>query len=193
MHDPIGQFDDWFKEALACGAIREPSAMVLATASLDAAPSARVVLLKSYASAGFTFYTNLQSRKADELLSNPQAALCFYWMPLDKQVRIEGSISRIDDATADDYFASRDRGKQVGAWASAQSQPMEHRAELEQKIAEIEKLYNGRDIPRPPHWSGFRLAPQRIEFWQQGEFRLHQRDIYTKADRSGWDHQLLYP
>ena len=192
MQHPHTLFRDWFAQAQTTASISEPTAMTLATAHTDGAPSARIVLLKAYDERGFVFYTNTQSRKGQELDANPRAALVFYWMPLDKQVRIEGSISRVSDVEADAYFASRERLKQAGAWASLQSQPLDARGTLEARTAAIDAEYAGRDIPRPPHWTGYRLTPERMEFWHQREGRLHEREVYTRhAD--GWAHTLLYP
>lgn len=166
--------------------------MTLATATASGAPSARIVLLKAYDERGFVFYTNLTSRKGQEMIENPQASLLFYWPTLDQQIRIEGMLSRVTDAEADAYFASRERHRQAGAWASLQSQPLDSRETLLQRAEEIEKQYEGKDIPRPPHWSGTRLAPHKIEFWHQRDARLHEREVYTKTGH-GWSHTLLYP
>lgn len=166
--------------------------MTLATATATGAPSARIVLLKAYDERGFVFYTNFTSRKGAEFLENPKAALVFYWAPLDKQVRIEGTLSPVSDAEADAYFASRERHRQAGAWASLQSQPLDKRETLLARVEEIEAQYKGRDIPRPPHWTGMRLAPQRIEFWHQRDARLHDREVFTRSGQ-GWEHTLLYP
>lgn len=192
MENPIELFSGWLAAAEACASIREPTAMTLATATPDGTPSTRIVLLKQHDERGFVFYTNMDSRKSRELKANPKASLCFYWMPLDRQVRIDGTITAVADAEADAYFATRERGKQIGAWASLQSETLASRETLQRRIAVLEAEYQGKPIPRPPHWSGWRLSPQHIEFWQQGEFRLHQRDLYTRAS-NGWDHALLYP
>lgn len=192
--DPVVLFRTWFDEAKATSAIAEPTAMTLATATKDGKPSARIVLLKDVGEAGFTFYSNQQSRKGGELAGNPHAALCFYWMPLDKQVRIEGTVTPVDAKTADAYFASRGREKQLGAWASMQSQPMAAKGDLQTRIAQMDETYKNRDVPRPPHWSGWLLAPTRIEFWLQRDFRLHERVCFTRASASdAWVHQILYP
>lgn len=167
--------------------------MTLATAGVDAAPSARIVLLKSCDARGFLFYTNLTSRKSNELHDNPQAALCFYWMPLGRQVRIEGHVVQAEDAEADAYFAGRPRARQIGAWASFQSQPLESRDMLDARVAEMQTHYRGSDVPRPPHWSGWRVVPHRIEFWQASDVRLHERDCYTLCGDGTWQHTLLYP
>lgn len=194
MTDPIAQFSDWFAAARAHPGIKEPTAMTLATATQDGMPAARVVLLKEHGPEGFVFYGNMESRKFRELAANPNAALCFYWQPLDRQVRIEGRVAPVSNEEADAYFATRERGKQIGAWASLQSQPMKNRAEFEARIAEFTQRYDGQTIPRPPHWSGWRLVPTRLEFWSQGEFRLHERDVFTRTDESAsWQHTLVYP
>lgn len=166
--------------------------MTLATATPQGMPSARIVLLKAYDARGFVFYTNFTSRKGNEMLENPHAALVFYWPPLDKQVRIEGDLRPVSDAEADLYFATRERHRQAGAWASLQSQPLDQRSTLIERVAEIEAQYQNRTIPRPPHWSGMRLAPRRIEFWHQRDARLHDREVFTRTD-AGWEHTLLYP
>jgi pyridoxamine 5'-phosphate oxidase len=189
--DPIELFQEWFGEAHQCN-LPEPDAMTLATASFDGHPSARVVLLRHVDERGFVFYTNLNSRKGQELLANPHAALCFHWMPLKKQVRVEGTAVMVSDEEADRYFASRLRGSQLSAWASRQSEKMHSDTEFAEKIAFFTQKFEGQPIPRPPHWSGFRIIPQRIEFWQEGEFRMHIRDIYEKT-ATGWDSGKYYP
>lgn len=189
--DPLAIFRQWLDEATACSAIAEPTAMTLATATASGMPSARIVLLKEVSAQGFTFYSNQQSRKGSELATNPQAALCFYWMPLNKQVRIEGSAMPVDVAIADAYFATRGREKQLGAWASQQSQPMASRSDFEQRIADMAQQFPDH-VPRPPHWSGWVLNPSRIEFWLQRDFRLHERTCFTRA-HGAWQHHILYP
>lgn len=191
--DPIAKFSVWLAEAKATSAIKEPTAMTLATANAGGAPSARIVLLKDHGPLGFTFYTNLTSRKSGELKANPRAALCFYWMPLDRQVRIEGTITQAADADADAYFASRPRARQIGAWASLQSQPLPNREALDTRNAEFEQKFAGMDVPRPPHWSGWLLVPHSIEFWVNSDARLHERELYTRSANSTWQHGLLYP
>jgi pyridoxamine 5'-phosphate oxidase len=190
--DPFVKFQDWMKEAWA----QEPedaNAMTLATATPDGVPSARIVLLKGADAEGFVFYTNTQSRKGDEITANAQAALLFHWKPLGRQIRIEGHVERVTAAEADAYFASRPRISRLGAWASDQSRHLQERAELERRLAHYEATYPGDDIPRPPHWSGYRIVPARFEFWQNMPFRLHDRTVYTKSTGSGWTVSKLYP
>ncbi len=189
--NPIQRFKDLF-EIVSQNEIPESSATVLATATPDGQPSARVVLLKSCDDSGFVFYTNLASQKARELHDNPMAALCFYWPTLSVQVRAEGRTVLVSDAEADAYFASRPRGSQIGAWASKQSSVLASRSQLESAFEEYAKKYDGRDVPRPEFWSGFRLVPARIEFWQGRENRLHERHVYSR-DGERWDVALLYP
>lgn len=192
MQKPFQQFSEWLEEAKIHPEIAEPTAMTLATATLDGIPSARVVLLKGFSVDGFVFYTNLTSRKGEELKQNPHAALCFYWMKLDRQIRIEGMVAPVSTTDADAYFASRSRDRQIGAWASLQSQPLQSRAELDARVAELELQYANKEVPRPPHWSGWRLVPKSIEFWHQNWSRLHEREIYTR-DGDSWKQTLLYP
>lgn len=192
MRDPIAQFSTWFDEAKACKAIADASAMSLATVGADGQPSLRMVLLKGYDERGFVFYTNMESRKSKELAVNPKAALCFHWAPIHKQLRIEGVAERVDDAEADAYFATRPRESQLGAWASNQSESLASHDALLQSFKQVETQYAGKDIPRPPHWSGWRIAPQKIEFWQQGDFRLHKRILYTHAC-GAWARTILNP
>lgn len=189
--EPIALFTEWFEEARACPTIPDATAMTLATATTDGKPSARIVLLKDHAD-GFVFYTNTQSRKGAELFGNPHAALVFHWAPLQKQVRVEGPITPVSEAEADAYFATRDRLRQAGAWASLQSQPVDARDTLEHRVNDVLDRYDGQDIPRPPHWSGYRLHPNLIEFWHQREGRLHERDAFIRHGQ-GWQHSLLYP
>ena len=187
-------FVQLFDEARAAGE-PDPTAMVLATASLDARPSARTVLLKAVDPRGFAFYTHLDGRKGRELQANPHAALLFHW-PLVRdgvQVRVEGPVEIVGDAEADTYFASRPRGSQIGAWASKQSETLESREEFEQRVARVEREFEGREVPRPPRWTGLRVRPQRIEFWYGAPFRLHERCLY-EADAAGtWTRRMLYP
>lgn len=192
--EPFDLFASWLNEATQCTAIKEPTAMSLATANAQGTPSCRIVLLKAYDERGFTFFTNLESNKSKQLKTNPQAALCFYWMALDKQIRIEGAVESVSDSDADRYFASRARGSRIGAWASKQSRPLPTRETLEQSLDALEKTFEGKEIPRPPHWSGWRVVPRRIEFWIQGDYRIHDRWVYEKSSAHGlWEKTLLYP
>lgn len=172
--------------------VPEPAAVTLATATSDGKPSARVVLLKSSDENGFIFYTNLESRKAIELRENPFAALCFYWEPIHYQVRVEGQVEQLSEAEADDYFATRPRGSQIGAWASKQSAELTKKRTLIVRFLKYQKEFLGKEVLRPSFWSGFKLIPQRIEFWQRRENRLHVRELYTK-DGHNWLISTLYP
>ena len=189
--NPIKRFAELF-EKMQKTDVQEPAAVTLATATSDGKPSARVVLLKGFYENGFVFYTNLESRKAKELRANPFAALCFYWEPIQYQVRVEGPVERVSVNEADSYFASRARGSQIGAWASKQSSPLKNLEELDSRFKKYEKDFEDKPIPCPPFWSGFRLAPQRIEFWQRQENRLHVRELFTK-DKHNWLISTLYP
>ncbi len=192
VNNPIRIFDLWIKEASRHSLIKEPTAMSLATANNNGEVSNRIVLLKDYSEAGFTFYTNLTSLKSNQIKENPNAALCFYWMPLDRQIRITGKFSKISNEIADAYFASRPRGSQISAWASKQSMHLDRYETFEQKIVEIEKKFAEKTIPRPPFWSGFILEPKKIEFWEQKDFRRHERSLFTKY-ANGWRREMLYP
>ena len=189
--DPIARFQALFARA-ADGAPFDPVAVTLATATPDGRPSARVVLLRRVDERGFGFFTNYDSRKGRELLANPHAALCAYWPWLEEQARIEGEVVVADPAESDEYFAARPRGSQIGAWASLQSRELATREALESRYLEVEQQYAGRDVPRPPHWGGFRLIPRRLEFWRAGSYRLHERFLYERGE-TGWQLRLLYP
>ena len=189
--DPIALFDSWFAEARAAES-NEPEAMALATAAPDGRPSVRMVLLKSHGPQGFTFYTHEGSRKGEEIAANPNVALLFHWKALCRQVRIEVAASRVGAAEADAYFATRNRDSQIGAWASDQSRPMPDRATFEARFEEMKAKFEGMEVPRPETWSGFRVVPERIEFWTAREHRLHERRLFTRT-ASGWEEGLLYP
>lgn len=189
--DPFELFKQWFDAAEKSGLLL-PDAMTLATATVDARPSARMVLLKGFGENGFVFYTNLASRKAQELRDNPYAALVVYWGPLQRQVRAEGKVVRLSREQDAEYFSSRPRGSQIGAWASRQSEPLTDRKELHDKFRDHEDRFAGVDVPVPQFWGGFRLVPDRIEFWQGRINRLHDRLLFARTDR-GWSVHRLYP
>jgi pyridoxamine 5'-phosphate oxidase len=190
--DPFAKFQGWMDEAWA----HEPTdanAMTLATATPEGIPAARIVLLKGVDTRGFVFYTNISSRKGEELAANASAALLFHWKPLGRQVRIEGRAEAVTDAEADAYYATRPRISRLGAWASDQSRALGDRAELERRLASYEARYPGEEIPRPPYWSGFRVIPERFEFWQNMPFRLHDRTVYTRTANGSWTIGKLFP
>jgi pyridoxamine 5'-phosphate oxidase len=189
--DPHKLFEEWFAEAQ----LAEPNdanAMALATAGADGRPSLRMVLLKGHDERGFVFYTNLDSRKGGELAANPTAALLFHWKSLRRQVRIEGPVSAVEEKEADIYFATRSRDSQLGAWASDQSRPLDRRETFEARYQDMLERFEGGDVPRPPRWSGFRVLPERIEFWIDRAHRLHERRLFVR-DGKGWREGLLYP
>jgi pyridoxamine 5'-phosphate oxidase len=188
--EPLAPFRRWLDEAWK----GEPNAhaMALATTTSDGRPSARLVLLKGLDERGFVFYTNLESRKSKEFLANPHAALCFLWKSLNRQVRVEGFVELVADEEADAYFASRPRDSQIGAWASDQSQPLVSRTELERRVDEFSRRFGENEVPRPPYWSGFRVVPQRVEFWRERPSRLHDRILFTR-EGDGWRRERLFP
>ncbi|MFD1952501.1 pyridoxamine 5'-phosphate oxidase [Sphingomonas arantia] len=190
-NDPHALFDQWLAEATASEP-NDPQAMCLSTVAPDGRPSARMVLLKGH-DEGFVFYTNLESRKAGDLFATQVAALTFHWKSLRRQVRIEGAVSRVSDAEGDAYFATRGRDSQLGAWASEQSQPLDRRETFDAKFEAIKARFDGGPVPRPAHWSGFRVTPDRIELWQDRAHRLHERRLFTPDGQGGWTEGLLYP
>lgn len=189
--DPLQQLELWLKEAVAKG-LAEPTAMTLATASKDGAPAARMVLCKAVEDGGVTFFTNYESRKADDLAANPRAALVFFWQPLQRQVRLEGRIEKTSRAVSEAYFATRPRGSQIGAWASKQSRALAHFDDLAREFARLEAEFAGKTVPCPAHWGGYRLTPTTLEFWQGKESRLHDRVLCSRG-ASGWDLKQLAP
>jgi len=189
--DPIALFGEWWDEAHK-SEDAEPAAVALATATTEGRPSVRMVLLRGIDERGFVFYTNLESRKGEELAANPNAALVFHWKSLGRQVRVEGAAALVAPEEADAYFASRARGSQIGAWASAQSRPMASRRGLEKSVAKFAAKFGVGKVPRPEHWSGYRIVPDHIEFWSEGRFRLHERIVYHRTE-TGWDTERLFP
>lgn len=189
--DPVVQFGKWMEDALGEGLLL-PNTMTLATATADGRPSARMVLLKGFDHRGFVFYTNYDSRKGRELSENPAAALVFYWSRLERQVRVEGPVARVDAYESDAYFSTRPLESRLGAWASRQSAPLTTRAELEERLAEVSREYADGEVPRPPHWGGWLVRPEAIELWQGRPNRLHDRFLYTRRG-GGWDRVRLYP
>jgi len=191
MTDPIQLFDSWFAEARE-SELNDPEAVALATVGDDGRPAVRMVLMKGHGPDGFDFYTNGESDKGRQLAANPQGALLFHWKSLRRQVRAEGRVEPLSDAAADAYFESRGRDSQLGAWASDQSRPLDSRATFEQRFEDAKARFEGADVPRPPHWRGYRLVPDRIEFWTDRPHRLHERRLFTRSG-GGWDEGLLYP
>lgn len=189
--DPFALFDAWLQEAEA-GEPNDPNAMALATVDASGQPSVRMVLLKGYGPDGFVFYTNRESRKAADLAAVPKAGLLLHWKSLRRQIRIDGTVERVGDAESDAYFATRGRDSRLGAWASDQSRPLDTRETFEARFAAMQARFEGQDVPRPPHWGGYRVVPDRIEFWQDRAHRLHERRLFTR-DGDGWTEGLLYP
>jgi pyridoxamine 5'-phosphate oxidase len=189
--DPLDLFDTWYAEARA-SELNDSNAMALATVGADGQPSVRMVLLKGHGRDGFVFYTNRESRKAGELGEGSRAGLLFHWKSLRRQIRIEGPVSRVSDAESDAYFASRGRDSQLGAWASDQSRPLDARQTFEDRFEAVRTRFDGQDVPRPPHWGGYRVTPNRIEFWQDRAHRLHERRLFVPQGE-GWAEGLLYP
>jgi pyridoxamine 5'-phosphate oxidase len=194
VQNPLSRFKRLFAQAEAIdrSILPEPNAMSLATVGMNGNPSVRIVLMKGVDEDGFVFYTNLDGRKGRELRTRPAAAICFHWPPLEMQVRVEGSVTQVSDKEADEYFATRARASPIGAWASIQSQPIEQPDDLVNRVAEYEAKFAGQEVPRPPFWSGFRLHPERIEFWKSKPGRLHERHLYTRLGES-WTMETLYP
>ena len=190
--DPHALFEEWLAEA-RLGEPNDPTAMALATADAEGVPSVRMVLLKGHDERGFVFYSNLDSRKGGELAQRPRAALLFHWKSVRRQVRVEGPVEAVDDEEADAYFATRSRDSQLGAWASDQSRPLESRALFEERYEAMKQRFEGGEVPRPGRWSGWRVVPERIEFWTSREHRLHDRRLFTRNGDGGWDEGLLYP
>jgi len=191
MANPFALFDEWLAEARASEP-NDPEAMALATAGSDGSPSVRIVLLKGHGPEGFIFYTNDESAKGEQIAGNPRAALLFHWKSLRRQVRVEGLVERVPDRDADAYFATRSRDSQLGAWASDQSRSLENREIFEARYDDARRQFDGQDVPRPPHWGGYRVIPERIEFWVDRPHRLHERRLFVR-DGDSWSEGLLYP
>src|SRR5688572_1864710 len=194
VQNPLSRFNRLYAQAQSVdrAILPDPNAMSLATIGMNGAPSVRIVLMKGVDERGFVFYTNLEGRKGRDLRTHPIAAICFHWPSLEVQVRAEGSVTQVDDDEADEYFATRPRESQIGAWASIQSQPIEHASDLALRIAEVEERFDGKEVMRPPFWSGFRLRPDKIEFWKARPGRLHERHLYSRSGEN-WVMETLYP
>lgn len=191
--DPFVLFEEWFADAREYSGLKYSNAMTLATVDEFGLPDARIVLLKSFDRRGFVFYTNTRSQKGRQIAMDPRAALCFYWEPLMRQIRIRGSVERVSKAEADEYFATRPRMSRIGAWASDQSDPMADRSEFERRLRESDLKFPGDDVPRPLHWSGYRVVPEVFEFWFERDFRLHERTQFLRTKRGSWEGRLLFP
>ena len=189
----LQKFDDWYELAKNGCSVTDYTQFTLSTADEAGKPTGRILLLKEHDERGFVFYTNYNGKKSQDLDVNPYASMCFYWPEITKQIRIDGSVEKISPEQSDAYFATRGRGKHIGAWASKQSQEMSSADELQNRIKEFEEKYDGQDVPRPPHWGGWRLIPEKIEFWQEGEFRLHEREIFEKPENGEWVFKRLFP
>ena len=194
VQDPLSRFKRLFAQAEGVdrSILPEPNAMSLATVGMNGNPSVRIVLMKAVDEDGFVFYTNIEGRKGRELRIRPAAAICFHWPVLEVQVRAEGAVTQVNDRESDEYFATRSRASQIGAWASIQSQPIERADDLAERVAEYSRKFEGQEVPRPPFWAGFRLRPDRIEFWKSKPGRLHERHLYTRVG-DGWTMETLYP
>ncbi len=190
--NPFEQFKTWFNQALAAQ-LPEPNAMTIASATTDGKPYARIVLLKDYDERGFVFYTNYESHKGQQLVQNPWGAIAFWWTQLERQVRIEGRVEKVSELESDEYFQSRPKGSQLGAWASNQSQVIDSREVLERRLEQLKEEYENKQVPRPPHWGGFRVIPDEIEFWQGRPSRLHDRLLYRRSEDGTWKIQRLAP
>ncbi|MEM1378191.1 MAG: pyridoxamine 5'-phosphate oxidase [Pseudomonadota bacterium] len=191
--EPFALFERWMEDAKA-HEINDPNALSLATVDPDGLPNVRMVLLKGFDARGFVFYTNFESQKGNEILASMKAAMCFHWKSLQRQVRVRGTVSVVDDEEADAYYQSRARGSRIGAWASKQSRPLSSKFELEKEVAKFTAKHAVGEIPRPPHWSGLRVTPTYLEFWQDGTFRLHDRIVFRREDEGAeWEKQRLYP
>lgn len=192
MKNPIQEFKDWYEEAKTSD-LRYPNALALATVSREGLPAVRMVLMKHFDQDGLVFYTNLESAKSNDIRATGLASACFHWEALGKQVRVTGKVSPVSKEEADAYFASRPRDSQLGAWASLQSRTMPSRAVFEERFHDYSKLYEGKEVPRPEAWSGWRIAPDRIEFWIERPYRLHERYVYVRQGTGDWSRDLLYP
>ena len=194
VQNPLSRFNRLYAQAQSVdrAVLPDPNAMSLATIGMNGAPSVRIVLMKGVDESGFVFYTNLEGRKGRDLRTHPIAAICFHWASLEVQVRAEGPVTQVDDEEADEYFATRPRESQIGAWASIQSQPIEHASDLALRIAEVEERFDGKEVTRPPFWSGFRMRPDKIEFWKARPGRLHERHLYSRSGEN-WVMETLYP